>query len=179
VWAAVSRGLPVCIFRPGNIGHHSGTGALNPNDFLSLIIKACARLGFAPLAPGWFFEMTPVDFLVTAITNISDDARHLGKVYNVVQQNPVPADRVFADMENHGYVAQRVPLGEWKSRLEGMAEREEDMELKMLVRSLESVEPYLADTSVYDISRFAKALSETGLTMPTVNVDYVTRFLKK
>ena len=179
VWAAVSRGLPVCIFRPGNIGHHSGTGALNPNDFLSLIIKACARLGCAPLAPGWFFEMTPVDFLVTAITNISDDASHLGKVYNVVQQNPVPADRVFADMESHGYVAQRVPLGEWKSKLEGMAEREEDMELQILVRSLESVEPYLADTSVYDISRFAKALSETGLTMPTVNADYVTKFLKK
>ena len=179
VWAAVSRGLPVCIFRPGNIGHHSGMGALNPNDFLSLIIKACARLGCAPLAPGWFFEMTPVDFLVTAITNISDDARHLGKVYNVVQQNPVPADRVFADMESHGYVAQRVPLGEWKSKLEGMAEREEDMELQILVRSLESVEPYLADTSVYDISRFAKALSETGLTMPTVNADYVTKFLKK
>ena len=63
--------------------------------------------------------------------------------------------------------------------MERMAEREEDMDLKILVRSLESVEPYLADTSVYDISRFAKALSETGLTMPTVNVDYVTKFLKK
>ena len=53
VWSAVSRGLPVCIFRPGNIGHHSVTGTVNPNDFLSLIIKACARLGCAPLAPGW------------------------------------------------------------------------------------------------------------------------------
>ena len=78
-----------------------------------------------------------------------------------------------------GYVAQCAPLGEWKSRLEMMADRDDDMELKVLVRSLESVEPYLADTSVYDISRFAKALSETGLTMPTVNVDYVTKFLKK
>ena len=116
---------------------------------------------------------------MTAVTRISDDPRHLGSVYNVVQPNPVPADRVFADMENHGYVAQCAPLGEWKSRLEMMADRDDDMELKVLVRSLESVEPYLADTSVYDISRFAKALSETGLTMPTVNVDYVTKFLKK
>ena len=33
VWSAVSRGLPTCMFRPGNIGHHSGTGTLNPNDF--------------------------------------------------------------------------------------------------------------------------------------------------
>ena len=179
VWQAVSRGLPVCIFRPGNIGHHSGTGTVNPNDFLSLIIKACARLGCAPLAPEWFFEMTPVDSLVKAITKISDDPRHLGKVYNVVQQGPVPADQVFAYMENHGYVEDRAQLGDWKSRLETMADRDDDMELKVLVRSLESVEPYLSDTSVYDISRFSEALSEIGLRMPTVDADYVTKFLRK
>ena len=179
VWSAVSRGLPVCIFRPGNIGHHSGTGTVNPNDFLSLIIKACARLGCAPLAPEWFFEMTPVDFLVKAITNISDDPRHLGRVYNVVQQAPVPADQVFAYMENYGYVADRAQLGDWKSRLETMAARDDDMELKVLVRSLESVGPYVSDTSVYDISRFSEALSEIGLGMPAVDVDYVTKFLRK
>ena len=179
VWQAASRGLPVCIFRPGNIGHHSATGAVNPNDFLSLIIKACARLGCAPLAPGWFFEMTPVDFLATAITKIAGDASHFGRVYNAVQQDPVPADHVFAHMESHGYVSERVPIGEWKARLEEMADREEDMGAKVLVRSLESVEPYLADTSVYDISQFAKALSESGLTMPAVDVDYVTSFLRK
>ena len=179
VWQAASRGLPVCIFRPGNIGHHSATGAVNPNDFLSLIIKACARLGCAPLAPGWFFEMTPVDFLATAITKIAGDASHFGRVYNAVQQDPVPADHVFAHMESHGYVSERVPIGEWKARLEEMADREEDMEAKVLVRSLDSVEPYMADTSVYDISQFAKALSESGLTMPAVDVDYVTSFLRK
>ena len=179
VWSAVSRGLPVCIFRPGNIGHHSGSGTVNPNDFLSLIIKACARLGCAPLAPDWFFEMTPVDFLVNAITKISDDPRHLGMVYNGVQQDPVPADEVFSHMENHAYVANRAPIGDWKSRLATMADQDDDMELKVLVRSLESVEPYLSDTSVYDISQFSKALAEIGLSMPAVDVDYVTKFLKK
>jgi thioester reductase-like protein len=178
IWSAVSRGLPVCIFRPGNIGHHSGTGTVNPNDFLSLIIKACARLGCAPMAPDWFFEMTPVDFLVTAITRISDDPAHLGKVYNVVQQDPVPADQVFAYMERHGYATERVPLGEWKSRLAAMAERGEDMELRVLVHSLDSVESYLSDTSSYDISRFAEAIAGFGLTMPPVDVAYVTKFLR-
>ena len=114
VWSAVSRGLPVCIYRPGNIGHHSRTGAVNPNDFLSLISKACARLGCVPRAPDWFFEMTPGDFLVAAITKISDDPKHLGRVYNVVQQAPVPADQVFARMESHGHVTERVSLRDWK-----------------------------------------------------------------
>ena len=178
VWSAVSRGLPVCVFRPGNIGHHSGTGTVNPNDFLSLIIKACARLGCTPMVPDWFFEMTPVDFLATAITRISDDPAHLGKVYNVVQQDPVPADQVFAYMERHGYATERVPLGEWKSRLAAMAERGEDMEMRVLVHSLDSVESYLSDTSSYDISRFAEAIAGFGLTMPPVDVAYVTKFLR-
>ena len=178
VWSAISRGLPVCIFRPGNIGHHSGSGVVNPNDFLSLIIKACARSGCAPLAPDWLIEMTPVDFLAAAITKFSDDPAHLGKVYNVVQQNPVPADQVFSYMESNGYVTERVPLRDWKSRLQATADRENDMELKVLLQSLDSVEPYLTDASVYDTSRFSEVLPQIGLPAPTVDVDYVTKFLR-
>ncbi len=179
VWSAVSRGLPVCLYRPGNIGHHSGTGTLNPNDFLSLIIKACARLGSAPSAPDWFFEMTPVDFLVSAVASISDDPKHFGRVYNVVQQQPVPAGQVFARMESRGYVTGSVDLAEWKARLEAKADQEDDIELKLLVRSLDSVEGYLADTSSYDISKFTETLSQIGLTMPVVDADYVTMFLER
>ncbi len=179
VWSAVSRGLPVCLYRPGNIGHHSGTGTLNPNDFLSLIIKACARLGSAPSAPDWFFEMTPVDFLVSAVASISDNPEHLGRVYNVVQQQPVPAGQVFARMESHGYVTGSVDLAEWKARLEAKADQEDDIELKLLVRSLDSVEGYLADTSAYDISKFTETLSEIGMTMPAVDAGYVTMFLER
>ncbi len=179
VWSAVSRGLPVCIYRPGNIGHHSRTGTVNPNDFLSLIIRACARLGCAPLVPDWFFEMTPVDFLVHAIARVADDLKHFGKVYNIVQQDPVPADQVFARMESNGQVTERIPLRDWKSGLQAAADRDDDLELKVLVRSLDSVEGYLADTSVYDISKFTRALSEIGLTMPAVDADYVTMFLEK
>ncbi len=178
VWSAIYRGLPVCMFRPGNLGHHSGTGVVNPNDFQSLIIKACVRSGWAPLAPDWKFEMTPVDFLAKAITKVSDDPAHLGKVYNVVQQSPVTADEVFAYLEGDGSVADRVPLEEWKSKLQVTADLENDLELKVLVQSLDSVAPYLADNSVYDISRFSEALAQIGLPAPTVDLDYVTRFLR-
>ena len=179
VWHAVSRGLPVSMYRPGNIGHHSGTGTGNPNDFLLLILKACARLSSAPHAPDWYFEMTPVDFLVSAISKIADDPNHLGRVYNVVHQDPVPADEVFGLMERNGHITERVPLAEWKSRLQETADHDDDLELKMLIRSLDSVEPYLSDTSVYDISKFTEAIAPYGLTMPNVGADYVTMFLEK
>ena len=178
VWSAVSRGLPVCLFRPGNIGHHSGTGVVNPNDFLSLIMKACVRSGLAPRVPDWMFEMTPVDFLVGAIRKMSDDPAHFGKVYNVVQQAPVSADRVFEYMESNGYVTGRVSLEDWRSALQATADRENDMELKVLVQALDSVEPYLTDTSVYDVSRFSEAVSGMGMALPAADVEYVTRFLR-
>ena len=178
IWSAVSRGLPVCIFRPGNIGHHSVNGVVNPNDFQTLIIKACLRVGCAPWAPDWRFEMTPVDFLVAAIAKIAYDPGHLGNVYNVVQTDPVAADQVFAYMESNGYVTNRVPLTDWRARLEETAERENDIELRGLGQSLDSVEPYLADTSVYDNSRFSEVLKQLGLSAPTVDVDYVTNFFR-
>ena len=59
-----------------------------------------------------------------------------------MQQDPVTADSVFAVMEDRGYVTDRVSPGEWKSRLQETADRENDLELGVLVRSLESVEGY-------------------------------------
>jgi thioester reductase-like protein len=177
MWSAISRGLPACIFRPGNIGHHSITGVENPNDFQTMIIKACLRSGCVPIAPDWLFEMTPVDFLATAITRIAADPKHLGNVYNVVQQNPVPADQVFSHMINNGHAKERVSLADWRSKLEATADRENDIEMKVLVQSLDFVEPYLTDTSVYDTSRFSRVVDQMGLSSPAVDVNYVVKLL--
>ena len=41
------------------------------------------------------------------------------------------------------------------------------------------MEGYLADTSAYDISKFNEVLAEIGLTVPSVDADYVTMFLER
>ena len=64
----------------------------------------------------------------------------MGKVYNVVQAQPVPADVVFERMQQSGHIQERVSLGEWRTRLQQAAEQEGDLELEMLARSLWSVE---------------------------------------
>ena len=177
MWSAMSRGLPVCIFRPGNIGHHSTTGVVNPNDFQTMIIKACLRSECVPIAPEWLFEMTPVDFLASVITRIAADPKHLGSVYNVVEQQPVSADQVFSYMISNGYAREQVSLGDWRSRLEATADRDNDQEMKVLVQSLDFVEPYLTDTSVYDNSLFSEVVAQLGLSSPAVDVDYVAKIL--
>ena len=56
--------------------------------------------------------MTPIDFLVSAITRISEYPKHYVRVYNVIQQRPVPAEQVFASMERDEFVTGRVNLEE-------------------------------------------------------------------
>ncbi|MBW2555881.1 MAG: thioester reductase domain-containing protein, partial [Deltaproteobacteria bacterium] len=95
VWEAVSRGLPVCLYRPGNIGHHSGTGVTNPSDFQSMIIDACAKVKCVPDKSDWAFELTPVDLLVKSIVLFASNPSCFGQVFNIVQNDPVPSKTVF------------------------------------------------------------------------------------
>ncbi len=48
VWQAAERGLPVTVYRPGNISGHSTDGASNPRDFQGALIAESLRLGLAP-----------------------------------------------------------------------------------------------------------------------------------
>ena len=48
VWEAAGRGLPVRVFRPGNISGHSASGASNPRDFLGALIAGSLRAGRRP-----------------------------------------------------------------------------------------------------------------------------------
>jgi thioester reductase-like protein len=172
VWEAVARGLSVCLFRPGNIGHHSLTGVVNPNDFQFLIIDACTKIKCAPDNDQWTFEMTPVDFLVKAIVRFADDPSHFGQVYNVVQSEAIPARTVFDLLLEKKLISEYVSQDEWISRLYARAEETGDYILNVLAESLSDVEQYLTDDSIYDCSQFNKTIKKYRLDRPLTDKDY-------
>jgi amino acid adenylation domain-containing protein/thioester reductase-like protein len=175
VWHAMSRGLPVCLYRPGNIGHHTRTGAVNPNDFQWQIMQACKAQGCAPQAEDWRFEMTPVDFVVQAMVRFARHPEHFGQVYNIVQADATPAKAVFDLQRECGLIRHHLPLNEWKFRLQARAQATGDSMLDILAQSLDSVEPYLMDTSRYDCTQFERAISRYGLTRPATDRAYFAR----
>lgn len=168
VWQASDAGLPTTLYRPGNIGHHSRTGARNPNDFQTLIVRACTETGYVPQVEDWYFEMTPVDFLVDAIVGIAQEPNHEGKVYNVVQRPTNPAGIFFSEL---GLPA--VAKSEWVERLSRWAKSQNDSQLEVLARSLNDVEGYLQDTSIYDGEQFNKAITELQLPRPDAGLAYL------
>jgi amino acid adenylation domain-containing protein/thioester reductase-like protein len=177
VWEAVSRGLPVCLYRPGNIGHHSITGASNPNDFISMIFDACMKLKCAPDEDKWAFEMSPVDFLVKSIVQFASKPSHFGQVFNVVQNDPAPARTVFDMLNEMKLISEYISVDEWKVRLHKKAEKEGDYLLNVLAQSLDDVAMYLNDESIYDCSRFEETLAKYCLQRPPTDPDYFKKFL--
>ncbi|MBW1968347.1 MAG: thioester reductase domain-containing protein [Deltaproteobacteria bacterium] len=177
VWEAVSRGLPVCLYRPGNIGHHSGTGVTNPSDFQSMIIDACAKVKCVPDKSDWAFELTPVDLLVKSIVLFASNPSCFGQVFNIVQNDPVPSKTVFDLLFEMKLVSEYVSFDEWKSRLYTKAEKEGDYILNVLAQSLEDVEMYLKDECIYDCSRFENCLTEHGIQRPLTDSDYFKKLI--
>ncbi len=179
IWDAAARGLPVCVFRPGNVGHHSITGVVNPNDFQYHIMDACMKVNGAPDIDTWAFEMTPVDFLAKAIVQFARHPSHIGQVYNVVQSDPMSARTIFDLLMKKGYLSQYVPMDTWMETLYTKAEESQDHLLSVLAESLRDVEPYLMDDSVYDCSRFDKATQAYGMHRPLTDLDYFERFIQR
>jgi len=172
IWEAISRKIPVCVYRPGNIGHHSDTGAANPNDFQTMILDACMKVNCAPDKDRWFFEITPVDFFAKAIVRFAETTSHYGQVFNVVQNDPFPVRIVFNHMLEEGLIHDTVSIDAWKARLISNAEDEDDYVLRVLAQSLTDLERYLIDSNRYDCSGFEKALSAHDLKRPTIDADY-------
>jgi len=176
VWQAVDRNLPVCIYRPGNIGHHSQTGVVNPNDFQFMIVDACKKLGSAPTNKPWAFEMTPVDFLARSIVQFARQPT-FGQVYNVVQANPTPAKAVFDILAEKGHIAKFVTVAEWKQNLQAKSEQNGDYILNVLAESLDDVEPYLLDDSRYDRRNFDQTVTKHGIPETVADIAYFRTFI--
>lgn len=175
IWEAISRGLPACLYRPGNIGFHSVSGKGNPRDLQSMIIDACSKVGYAPSDVNWRFEMTPVDTLVKAIVRFAAAPSHYGRVYNIVQQDTVPVRTVFDLLLDMNLISGYTPVAQWKSRLDTRANETGDFVLSLLAQSLGDVESQLSNPGRFDCSNFDSASSECGLSRPSVDVEYLKK----
>jgi thioester reductase-like protein/amino acid adenylation domain-containing protein len=172
VWHAVAQGLPACVLRPGNIGHHSDTGAANPHDFQIMLINACARTRLAPQTDDWHFEMTPVDYLSRAIIHLASDPDCFNTAYNAVAADRIPAETIFQQMQTKGLIDAVVPVRAWRREVTDHARKAKDASLQLIAQSLSDLTLYLADESTYDCRRFEAAVRAQGLQRPPVDADY-------
>ncbi len=115
------KGLPVNIFRPGNITGHSVTGICPPEkNHALLLVKGCIQM---KCAPDWqrFIEMTPVDALAEAIVRLSQNSRGLN-TFNMNNPLELSWGEYLDALRRLGFAMERVPMGEWRKQLERIDE---------------------------------------------------------
>ncbi len=177
VWQAARRGLPVSVYRPGNISGHSTSGASNPRDFQGALIAESLRLRSAPRVDGWSMEMTPVDFVSHAVCHLAGRPDTLGQVFHLADPNPVPAERIFTWLEEMGYPLERISYPDWLEALHASLRQDtEDIAGSILGGAPETHE--LWDGNVYDDSNTRRALQGSGLRRPPIDASLFRTYVR-
>jgi len=114
---ARSRGIPVSTYRPGFISGHSRTGVCKLDDLPPRLIKSCLQLAAAPDLPDARLDMTPVDFVGSALVHISQRAEMLGKAFNLVNPRPIAWNTLVDWIRARGYVIESMAYPDWLQRL--------------------------------------------------------------
>jgi len=177
VWAAAAQGLPVAVYRPGNLGGDSTTGAYNPSDGNVLLLAACAVLGVAPEVPRWLFESSPVDFVAKAVVALASAGSTYGRAVHLTDANPTPAAEVLALMGAAGR-----PVKSFTSKAEWIAmliERKVDLgtfgETVVALASDKAVwEPCL-----FDATEFDAAITAVGLERPHLDAALIGKYIRR
>ncbi len=116
VQIARNRGLPISIYRPGQITGHSINGISNTKDLFARFIKGCIQLGCAPEIDNTI-EMVPVDYVSSAIINLSMEHPMASKNYHLINENRIPYSDIIDWIRYRGYQLRLVPYNKWLSEL--------------------------------------------------------------
>ena len=173
---AAGRGLPVCVYRPGNVSGHSESGASNPRDLIGAVIVESTRLGCAPEVEGWRMEMTPVDFVAAAILHLASEKAAQGGTYHLANPDPPPADEVFDRLEEQGYPLERLPYDEWLQKIDAVP-AVEGSPGEVLQGASPSADE-LWEENTYEDHNARRALGDSGPTRPTIDGDLIETYAR-
>ncbi|MEM8642936.1 MAG: SDR family oxidoreductase, partial [Cyanobacteria bacterium P01_G01_bin.54] len=176
---ACSRGIPVCIYRPGVISGHSQTGMGNTSDLLHTLLKGCIELGSAPdLDAIWDF--TPVDYISQAIVHLSLQAANVGKTFHLTNPKPIPLSDLVEAMTALGYPVQTIAHETWTLNLRDFVKQKPSD----IWESLLSVFPAELSEEHYQILKLKfdgentlQGLKNTSITCPPVDHQLLSTYL--
>ncbi len=117
VLEAGRRGLPITIARPSLVAGDSRTGAGNPGDFLSALMKGCIELGLAPDLD-WNVDAVPVDHVAAALAERAAQGPDGQVALHLVSPRPRPFREVVLWHALYGHDLRLVPYDAWLSEVE-------------------------------------------------------------
>ncbi|MBF2048622.1 MAG: amino acid adenylation domain-containing protein [Elainella sp. C42_A2020_010] len=174
--AAQSRGLPICIYRPGMLTGHSQTGASQTNDLMCRILKGMIQLGSAPAFEYWV-NMTPIDYASQAIIHLSNQPQSLGKTFHIVNPQPLPWNHLVNQIRSFGYTLRSQSHEDWQAELLKLDVSSENALKPILSLFTEKhsktqmtyLETFLLTARTFDYQNTLNGLSQTSIVCPVVD----------
>ncbi|XP_076468299.1 uncharacterized protein LOC143299079 isoform X1 [Babylonia areolata] len=186
---AGQRGLPVTIYRLGNLGGDRVNAAWNRQDFTLLLLAACAKFSVAPDID-WDVEMTPVDFVaqvIVKLVQLPDSA--IGKTLHVINDKPLPARWIFKWMNANGYYLSMVPFEKWRKKvlaqiseaqINGSSESGRTTnELARILESYVTEETSLSEISSFKNDKFKSIITELKMEYPYTDARLLQTYFRK
>mmetsp|Transcript_29894 Transcript_29894/g.62686 ORF Transcript_29894/g.62686 Transcript_29894/m.62686 type:complete len:722 (+) Transcript_29894:1-2166(+) len=174
---AASRGVPVCVHRPGRIVGHSISGSCNTDDFLFRMLKGCVQLGSYPSFQ-WVERAAPVDFVSSAIVAISMTAHCTSHfAYHQVHSEAFKWTDLFKWTAALGYRLECVELDVWVSQLESERDSGESSNAMLPLLPLLKEVGLEADVPLFSCENTLAALANTNVRCPPMDAALWARFI--
>ena len=177
---ARSRGLPVCIYRPGRIAGHSQIGFSNFKDFLFTLIRGCIQLGSIPnLNTG--YDLTPVDYVSKAIIYLSQQKESLNKAFHLITPQPIQWEQLFKWVSSFGYPLEQILYDKWQAKVREVAASSPTNALYPLVLLLSQKEieaqAWNSELLQFDSQNTVNGLAGTSINCPVVDYELFCTYL--
>ncbi|SMF97571.1 amino acid adenylation domain-containing protein/thioester reductase domain-containing protein [Methylomagnum ishizawai] len=183
VRTAAARGLPVCIYRPGQIAGHRHSGVWNTGDYLCRMLKAYVEAGSAPLE-AMALDLAPVDYVSQAIVALAHRAECLGKTFHLNHPEPVSTHLFLAALADAGFQLRRTPMREWLGQMVARAEDRPEHPLYPLLSLFQNgtaQDDQGLDTPRRACEKTLEILREDGIECPPMDAgtlaNYIAYFL--
>ncbi|MGW0913804.1 thioester reductase domain-containing protein [Streptomyces sp. NPDC002784] len=173
---AQERGIPVDMHRPGRVLGDSRTGACLTTHFTTRVIKGCVQLGMAPDLD-LEIEMTPVDYVTSALVRISRGAHAWGLTYHLVNRRKAAFKELLSAMERHGWEFRTVPVEQWWRGLQesfGV----NDNELHPVMGVVEEFVVGGEEAIDYDATNTVQALVGSGIACPPLDESLLSLYFE-
>ncbi|MFE7115632.1 thioester reductase domain-containing protein [Streptomyces sp. NPDC057654] len=166
VCAARGRGVPVNIYRLGQIMGDSRRGACVTTSFTCAVIKGCIQFGSAPELD-MLVEMTPADYVGRALVHASKTAA-FGQNFHLLNPERITFAELVGYLQRRGWQVGRRPGPEWVAEFRAGVGLE-DNALHPLIDTISEIVRAGQDSMTYRVDNLRRALDGSGIGCPPLD----------
>jgi uncharacterized protein (TIGR02118 family) len=174
---AQQRGLPVTVYRAGVISGDQREGACQSRDFVWMSLKGCLQAGAVPKGATAAFSLAPVDYVSTAIIELSRRADYAGRTFHLNNPGTLDLAVAFDRLRAIGYRLDEVPRDRWHALIGADAGNAAMPLVEAFDLMTSGADDYLLAIDTADTERALADSADSTITCPPIDEALFRRYV--